>query len=115
MVCARRPQQSRICHHRLQPKRSGAAVAFGIDYNLTIGSVAEIISIIAGGLIFLGVMRRALKDMEKDLDKMQQQIQDLSKAMIQIAVQNERIGRIEEDFRDLRRGRGWILDKDDKR
>lgn len=84
-------------------------MGLAIDYSITLGTVAEIASIVGGGLIFMGVMKRAMKDMEKEIEKMQTQMLEFGKALIQLAVQNERIDRIEEDFRDLRRGKGWIL------
>lgn len=81
---------------------------FAVDYSITIGTVAEIVSIVGGGLIFLGVMKRAMKDMEKEIEKMQAQMVDFSKALITLAVQNTRIDNLEEDFRELRRGKGFI-------
>lgn len=81
-----------------------------IDYTISLGTVVEVGSIIIGGAIALGVFKQAVNDMREKIDEIEGEVKEFGKALIQLAVQDKRLDRIEEDYRDLRRGRGFIRD-----
>lgn len=80
-----------------------------IEWTISISTIIQTIVILGGGLIVLGEMRRTLVDVELEMKNMKEDLKEIGKAVMQIAVQNQRLDRVEEDIRDLRKGRGFIL------
>lgn len=85
-----------------------------IDYSISLGAIAQTVVIFGGGLVALGVLRRTVGDMEREIVEIKKDYKDLTRTVAQIAVQDSRINRLEEDVRDLRHGRGLIINGDDK-
>jgi hypothetical protein len=66
---------------------------------------------ICGALLVYGGLTKTVSKMEKEIIEMKKDQKDLTKTLAQIAVQNMRLDHIEEDIRDLRHGRGYIIEK----
>jgi len=79
-----------------------------IDYTISIGSIAEVATLLGGGLVAVGVMRNTVTHIKKRVDDMETELKEFSKALMQLAVQHNRLNNIEEDIRDLKHGRGFI-------
>lgn len=80
-----------------------------IDYSISLGAIIQTVVIFGGGLVALGVLKRTVGEMETEIVEIKKDYKDLSKTVAQIAVQDARINRLEEDMRDLRHGRGLIV------
>lgn len=80
-----------------------------IDYTVSIGVILQSVVVIGGALIVLGVMRKSVNDLEADVSDMEKDLKDLTKTVAAIAVQDQRLNRIEEDIRDLKHGKGLVL------
>jgi hypothetical protein len=79
-----------------------------IDYTITIGNLVEIASIIGGGLMVLITLRGDVANMKAEVGGIQQEIKKIGDVLITQADQNRRILHLEEDFRELRHGHGFI-------
>jgi hypothetical protein len=79
-----------------------------IDYSITIGNLVEIASIIGGGLMVLITLRGDVANMKAEVGGIQQEIKKIGDVLITQADQNRRILHLEEDFRELRHGHGFI-------
>lgn len=80
-----------------------------IDFSINIGVIVQTVLILGGGLIALGAIKKTVSNMEKEILEVKKDQRDMSKTIAQIAVQDSRINRLEEDVRDLRHGRGLII------
>lgn len=87
----------------------------GIDFSINIGIILQTGLVIGGGLIGYGALRGMVKEMEKDMVEIRKDQKDMSKVLAEVAVQNSRLNRLEEDIRDLRHGRGLIVDVEPSR
>lgn len=79
-----------------------------IDFSINLSAVIQTLAIIGGGLIVYGGLQRTVKRMEQEIIEIKKDQKDIAKALSQIAVQDTRLTRVEEDIRDLRRGIGFI-------
>jgi hypothetical protein len=79
-----------------------------IDYSITIGNLVEIASIIGGGLMVVITLRGDVANMKAEVGGIQQEIKKIGDVLITQADQNRRILHLEEDFRELRHGHGFI-------
>ena len=80
------------------------------DATITLGTVIQTILVVAGGFTFLITMGNAVKTLGTDVVDLKQDIKKLNENVIQIAVQNTRINRLEEDIRDLKHGKGFVVE-----
>lgn len=82
-----------------------------IDYSITIGNILQIVAIAGGGVYVL--VRQAIMFglMEKELATMQTEISKIAKIVTDNAVMQQRILNIEEDIRDIKKGRGFIREE----
>ena len=62
-----------------------------------------------GGVSVFATMRTTVKNINDKVDTMQLEIKKLGDILVQIARTDLRLTRLEEDYRDLRKGDGWIL------
>lgn len=85
-----------------------------IEYSINIGVVIQTGVLIGGGLIVFGMLRKSVIDMEREIVEIKQDQKDLTKTIAQIAVQDARLNRLEQDIRDLRRGDGWIVSRNEE-
>jgi hypothetical protein len=79
-----------------------------IDYSITIGNLVEIASIIGGGLMVVITLRGDVANMKAEVGGIQLEIKKIGDVLITQADQNRRILHLEEDFRELRHGHGFI-------
>jgi hypothetical protein len=79
-----------------------------IDYTITIGNLVEIASIIGGGLMVMVTLRGDVANIKAEVGGIQLEIKKIGDVLITQADQNRRILHLEEDFRELRHGHGFI-------
>ena len=84
-----------------------------IEQSITVGNIIEIITIAAGGFSVFITLRNTVSNLTNQVDSMQTEIKELAKVIVQLATTDLRLARLEEDFRDLRKGNGWILPKNE--
>lgn len=80
-----------------------------IEQSITIGNIIEIVTIAAGGFGVFITMRNTVSSLTKQVDEMQDEIRELAKIVVKMATTDLRLSRLEEDYRELRKGNGWIL------
>lgn len=88
---------------------SSVGVDFMIEQSITVGNIIEIVTIAAGGFGVFITMRNTVSSLTKQVETMQTEIKELAKIIVKMATTDLRLTRLEEDFRDLRKGNGWIL------
>jgi hypothetical protein len=79
-----------------------------IDYTITIGNLVEIASIIGGGLMVMITLRSDVANINSEMSGIQLEVKKIGDVLITQADQNRRILHLEEDFRELRHGHGFI-------
>jgi K+/H+ antiporter YhaU regulatory subunit KhtT len=80
-----------------------------IDYTITVGNIIEIAAITAGGVLVLISLKNTVANLKIDVDGMQQEIKKLAAVLTEMAVANNRLTNIEEDIRELKHYRGFVL------
>lgn len=79
-----------------------------IDYTISIGNIAEVGSIILGGLFFLIKTSGKVTSFTNDMVYLKEKVKLISELVTSKAVMEKQILNIEEDIKDLRRGDGFI-------
>jgi len=79
-----------------------------IEQTITVGNIIEITAIIGGGFSVLVTMRSTVTNIKTEVAAMQQEIKKLADVITRMAVTDLRLTNVEQDIRELRRGRGWI-------
>jgi hypothetical protein len=79
-----------------------------IDYSITIGNLIEIASIIGGGLMVMVTLRGDVANIKAEMGGIQLEVKKIGDVLITQADQNRRILHLEEDFRELRHGQGFV-------
>jgi hypothetical protein len=79
-----------------------------IDYTITVGNLVEIAAIIGGGLMVMITLRGDVANMKAEVNGIQLEIKKIGDVLITQADQNRRILHLEEDFRELRHGHGFL-------
>ncbi len=70
--------------------------------------VLQIIIILGGGIVFLLALSGTVKRLASDIVDVKTELKKLADVMVTLAVTTKRLDNIEEDIRDLKRGRGFI-------
>lgn len=85
------------------------------DLTLTAGNILEVFVIGGGGLITLSrfttkfaIMHASFASVKLDLIDMKAEMKKVNEILALASESERRIGRLEDDFRELRKGRGWI-------
>lgn len=81
-----------------------------IDYSISIGTIIQVLLIIGGGVFAIVTMKQTVLDLKHTVKEMERDIKDLSKAMLQIAIQDVQIKVIQEDIREMKHLRGFVVD-----
>jgi hypothetical protein len=95
-----------------------------INWEITVGNIVTITAIVLGGLWTLFSIQGKVEGVGADVkrlgkraDLIETSMEDVRKAMIQLAVQDERMNnqdarmnRLAEELRDLKHGQGFVLD-----
>ncbi len=79
-----------------------------IDYSITIGNILQILTLAGGGIYVLVRQTVMFKVMETELETMQKEISKIAIIVTDNAVMQQRMLNIEEDIRDIKKGRGFI-------
>lgn len=79
-----------------------------IDSTITVGNIIEICVLLGGGAIFLIKQSDTVKYILSEVKTVKDDIKDLKKLATDTAVINNRIANLEEDFRELKHGRGFV-------
>lgn len=79
-----------------------------IDNSITIGNLIEIASIIGGGLMVMVTLRGDVANIKAEMGGIQLEVKKIGDVLITQADQNRRILHLEEDFRELRHGQGFV-------
>lgn len=82
-----------------------------IDPTITVGNIIEIGTIVVGGIIVFTNVRARVDTLSGDVAEMRLDMKAMSKTVVEIAVVNNRLNRIEDDVSLLRRGRGFIQEE----
>lgn len=62
-----------------------------VEWSISVGNIAEIVSIVAGGMFFVATNRTRLNGLSLELGSIQHEIVELRKVVINQAVQAEQI------------------------
>lgn len=81
--------------------------------NVNIANVLQILSILGFGGAILVTMRNNLMNLKEDVTDLKLEIKKFGDILIKMAVTDARITNIENDIRDLRRGKGYIVGGND--
>jgi hypothetical protein len=84
-----------------------------IDYTITIGNLIEIASIIGGGLMVMVTLRGDVANIKAEMGGIQLEVKKIGDVLITRADQNRRILHLEEDFRELHHGQGFVQTRGD--
>ncbi len=79
-----------------------------IDWTINGGQIFEIGSILVGGLAVVITLRSDVRGMKTEITAIQTEVKKIGDVLITQADQNRRILHLEEDFRELRHGHGFI-------
>ena len=74
----------------------------GIDWNITVGNIIEITSILGGGVLVLNSLKNTVINLKNDVGEMQNEIKKIGDVLTNMAVANVRIDNLEQDVRDLK-------------
>ena len=87
-----------------------------IDWTVSVGNLLQIMVIVGGGLWAFLSMRADVRVVKHDISNMKQRQDDLGEAfkqlgeiLKQVAVQDNRLDRVEKDLDGFRRGEGFIM------
>lgn len=93
----------------------GMGISVMVEQTITIGNIIEIVSIIVGGITVFVTLRNTVANIKMQVDGMQTEIKKLGEILIaQADIRGElrgldkRVAAIEQDIRDLRKGKGFI-------
>lgn len=79
------------------------------DWHISIGTVAEVLSILLGGMFFLWNMKSRVDLMSLEIASLRTEVGKLSDILTTVAVQDQRILNIEGDIKEMRHGVGFIV------
>lgn len=80
--------------------------------NINFANVLQILSILGFGGAILVTMRNNLINLKEDVTDLKLEIKQFGDILIKMAIADNRLTNIENDVRDLRRGKGYIVEKD---
>lgn len=86
-----------------------------IDPTITVGNIIEITVLciggavtLGGGLLALGSFRKSVENLTRDMTDMKEEIKQVGKVLVTLAVTTTRLDSVEQDIRELKHGRGFI-------
>lgn len=86
----------------------GEPLTMVVDYTITIGNIIEISTLAGGGMIAIASLRSTVGNMKSDLADVKKEIKKVTDVLVQMAVTDQRVTNIEQDMRDMKRGKGFI-------
>lgn len=82
--------------------------SLSIDWHISIGTIIEVLSIFAGGLLFLWSMKSRVEQMSVEIISLKSEIGKLADILTTLALQNQAINQINKTIDELRHGIGFI-------
>lgn len=79
-----------------------------INWTITVGNLIEILVIVIGGVVAISSFKQSLSTVQTDVVELKDDIKALNKVVVQMAVTDQRLLAVEQDIRDLQRGKGFI-------
>lgn len=86
-----------------------------VDYTISIGNIATIITAFSGALLFIYTIKNEISLVQSDIRHLEdgqrsltEAFSQLGKILTQVAVQDNRINMIEKRFDELSHGKGFI-------
>jgi uncharacterized protein YaaN involved in tellurite resistance len=87
-----------------------------VDATITVGNIIEIATIAAGGLIAIVTVKNSVNNLKSDLHNMKSDFTDMKseikkvgEVLVQLAITGQRLTNAEQDIRELKHGRGFVL------
>ncbi len=74
--------------------------------------VLQIFVIIGGGIFALATLRSTVGRLASDIVDVKAELKKLADVMVTLAVTSKRLDNVEEDIREMKRGRGFIQPRD---
>lgn len=91
-----------------------------IDYTITVGNIIEITVLvvggaitIGGGLLAAGSFKNTVSTLKTDMTDMKTEIKKVGEVLVKMAVTQTRLDNVEQDIRDLKHGRGFVVPRSD--
>ncbi len=78
--------------------------------NINFANVIQILSILGFGGAILVTMKNNLTNLKEDVSDMKLEIKKVGDVLIKMAVTDTRLTNLENDIRELRHGRGFVVD-----
>ena len=73
-----------------------------ITWSISLGTIVELCSILLGGAVFVSTVHRRMDKIDTELEKVRE-------LLTKTAVMDSRLVAIEADIREMRHGRGFIV------
>lgn len=90
-----------------------------LDFTVNLGNLLTIIAFLVGGTSFIQIMKGQVSYLASRLEVVEVELKKLSEILVKLGRQDERLTAmdkrvmaIENDLRDLRRGKGFIVERD---
>jgi prefoldin subunit 5 len=81
------------------------------DPTITFGEIVQVSVIIGGGFTLIISLKNTVSHIKTEIARIQKEIEKLADIITRMAVTDLRLTNVEQDIRNLRRGRGWIQGK----
>lgn len=88
---------------------------FVIDPTISAGNLIQVAAMLGGGLVVLVTLRSTVARLQTDVGSVQAEVKKMGDILVKMAVAENRLDNtdkrltiVEEDIRDLRRGKGFI-------
>jgi hypothetical protein len=78
--------------------------------NINLANIVQILSILGFGGAILVTMKNNLSNLKEDVVDLRKDIKLLNEVLITMAVTDTRLSNLESDVRELRHGRGFVVD-----
>ncbi len=82
-----------------------------IDWNIRVGDILVVVSLVSTGLIFaykIGSFTESVKAMHRELEALKDIAKAISGVLTTVATQKVEIENIKEDIRELKHGEGFV-------
>lgn len=84
------------------------------DATISLGTLIQTIVIVGGGIAVFWQMKGKVDNMATEIVDIKTDLKELNKVIVKMAVADNRLNNLEEDIRDLKRGKGFIVNQNSK-
>lgn len=81
------------------------------DATISLGTLVQTVVIVGGGIAVFWQMKGKVDNMASEMVDIKTDLKELNKVIVKMAVADNRLNNLEEDIRDLKKGKGYILEK----